>query len=57
VPKGLLFWIIYVVCLVLWLVADFGGVFGGYGRFAGGGVVDFILIGLLGWGIFGAPIQ
>jgi hypothetical protein len=56
-PKGLLFWIIYVVCLVLWLVADFGGVFGGYGHLAGGGVVDFILIGLLGWGVFGAPIQ
>jgi hypothetical protein len=57
-PKGLLFWIIYVVCLVIWLAVDFGGIGGPYvGHLAGGSVIEFILIGLLGWGVFGAPIQ
>ncbi len=48
------FWIIYVVCLV----------FHGYGEMSapnGWGwprsVVFFVLIGLLGWGIFGPPIR
>jgi len=48
------FWLIYVICLV------FGGwmmypnqdrrVFGSWG-------ILFILIGILGWGLFGSPIQ
>ncbi len=48
------FWIIYVVCLV----------FHGYGEMSapnGWGwprsIVFFVLIGLLGWGIFGPPIR
>ena len=55
-PKGLLFWVIWVVCLVIWLGA-LGGFAGPYGHYIGGGAVDFILFGLLGWGIFGPPIQ
>ncbi len=47
---GLLFWILYIV----------GFVFQGY-RLTMAWVLDnlywFIMIGLLGWGIFGAPIK
>ena len=55
-PKGLLFWVIYIVCLVLWLGASFG-MGGAYGHLAGGGVIEFILFGILGWATFGPPIQ
>jgi len=49
------FWIIYVIiCLMS----------GGYGfstdldrRWLGGGFVLLVLVGLLGWGIFGPPIK
>lgn len=48
------FWLIYVVALVFggWLIwpGQDRRVFGSYG-------VMFILIGILGWGIFGSPIQ
>jgi hypothetical protein len=55
-PKGLLFWVIWVICVVIWLGALNG--FGGqYGHLVGGGVVEFVLFALLGWGIFGPPIQ
>lgn len=52
---GIWFWIIYVLCVLfgfwaLWPAA------GGYHVLAFPGVV-FVLIGLLGWGIFGPPIQ
>ena len=56
-PKGLLFWVIWVVCVVIWLGATVGGLGGPYCHLAGGGVIEFILFGLLGWGVFGAPIQ
>ena len=55
-PKGLLFWVIYIICLVLWLGASFG-MGGVYGHLAGGGIIEFILFGLLGWATFGPPIQ
>ena len=52
---GIWFWIIYVLCAV------FGGYFGftagGDRRYLGGGLIVFILIGLLGWGIFGSPLK
>lgn len=52
---GLWFWIIYVMIFLL-------GGFWGYRdeRFRpwlGPGVVVYILIGLLGWGVFGPPIR
>lgn len=55
-PKGLLFWVIWVICLVVWLGANFGGLGGTYGHLTGGGVIEFILFGLLGWATFGPPI-
>lgn len=47
------FWIIYVICAI------FGGftLWGADRRFFGGGLVIFILIGLLGWGMFGPPLK
>lgn len=52
---GIWFWIIYVIV----------GIFGfGWGfsneadrRWLGGSFVIFILVGLLGWGVFGPPIH
>lgn len=50
---GIWFWIIFVIC------ALFGGwsLRGQPPHFWGGGLVLFILIGLLGWGVFGPPIR
>lgn len=54
---GIWFWVLYVVSILL-------GGFGGWGvpeanrrYYWGGGIVVFVLIGLLGWGIFGAPLR
>jgi len=51
---GIWFWIIYVICGLL------GGFFGwqtGSRTWLWPGVIVYLLIGLLGWGIFGAPIK
>lgn len=55
--KGLLFWVIWIICLLAWLGVNFGGLGGNLGHYAGGGVIEFILFGLLGWQVFGPPIQ
>jgi hypothetical protein len=55
--RGLLFWVIWVVCVLVWLGVNFGAVGGGLGRYAGGGVIEFILFGLLGWQVFGPVIR
>lgn len=48
------FWIIYIIILIC---GSFFGFSSGLDRrWLGGGVVVIILIGLLGWGIFGPPI-
>ena len=47
--RGLLFWVIWVICVLIWAGVNFGGFGGGYGRMAGGGVIEFILFGLFGW--------
>jgi hypothetical protein len=51
---GIWFWILYVISLVFsgWAVGFTGGP-----RVWGGSLVLFILIGLLGWRVFGAPLQ
>lgn len=53
-PKGLLFWIIWILCLL-----GFIGIFFGFERYAvaGSGAIVLILTGLLGWSVFGPPIQ
>lgn len=50
---GIWFWIIYVIC------ALFGGWLGinGDRRWFAGGIIIFILVGLLGWSQFGPPIK
>lgn len=52
---GIWFWIIYVI------VGLFGGIWGFRSvedrRWLGGGLIIYILIGLLGWGVFGAPLR
>ncbi len=56
--KGLLFWILMLFWLVVglwgfWPVGGAGIAFGAIGW----GLVLFLLIGLLGWKVFGAPLQ
>ena len=55
--RGLLFWVIWVICVLVWAGVNFGGFGGAYGRMTGGGVIEFILFGLLGWQVFGPVIK
>lgn len=50
---SLLFWVLYIVSLVfsLWTAAP------NYKAWAGGSLIHFILIGILGWAVFGAAIK
>lgn len=52
---GIWFWIIYVILVLL------GGFFGYRDErvrpFFGGMLIIYVLIGLLGWGVFGPPIR
>lgn len=56
--KSLLFWILMLLWLVvgLWGFWPANGAVVGYG-IAGWGLVLFVLVGLLGWKVFGAPLQ
>lgn len=56
-PIGILFWVLYVVCLIF-------GMFIGYTpgqpytyRNWGGSLMVFILIGILGWAVFGSVVK
>lgn len=51
---GIWFWLVYVICVI------FGGVINypfSDRRLAGTSLIVLILIGLLGWGVFGPPIR
>ena len=53
--KGLLFWLIFIVCLLFGGFWCFhGDAYRGYGVPMG---IDFILIGLLGWGVYGPAVK
>lgn len=52
---GLAFWILMLIWLVFGL-AWHGGYVGAYGP-VGGTVLLFVLLALIGWKVFGAPIQ
>ena len=56
--KSLLFWILMLFWLLagVWAVWPVGGAIVAYAPI-GWGLVLFILIGLLGWKVFGAPLQ
>jgi hypothetical protein len=55
---SLLFWVLYILAIVLTLWADWpaGGTPAGF-RPLGGRVIQFILIGILGWAQFGAAVH
>lgn len=56
-PKEVLFWVVYLICLVF-------GMWSGYVpgqpytyRGWGGTLAVFVLIGILGWAVFGTPVK
>lgn len=54
-PKGMLFWVIFIL-VILSMLAPL--LFDGGRWFSiGGSVAELILIGLLGWQVFGKPVQ
>lgn len=52
-PLGLAFWIIYLICLIFSIWSRYPG---GY-VMVGGGLAEFLLIGILGYHAFGSPIH
>ena len=56
--RGLLFWVIWVICVLIWAGVHFGGIGGPLvASAAGGGVIEFVLFGLLGWQVFGPVVH
>ena len=56
--KGLLFWVIWVICILVWAGVNFGGMGGQMAvHMSGGGIIEFILFGLLGWAVFGPVVR
>jgi hypothetical protein len=54
---GLLFWILMLIWLVFgWFYNSSPDRFGAYG-WAGNSLLLFVLLGILGWGVFGAPVH
>ncbi len=51
-PAAIWFWIIYVICVIFGIWSEWP-----IGRPFGGRVAVFVLLGLLGWGVFGPPIR
>ncbi len=55
--KGLAFWILMLLWLVVWGVGSWGGpYYSHYGLYANG-LLLFVLLGLLGWAVFGAAVR
>jgi tellurite resistance protein TehA-like permease len=52
---GLWFWLIYVICVLFGLWADWPN--DNNYRPLGSRVVVFVLLGLLGWSVFGPPLK
>ena len=50
---ALLFWVLYLVALVFSAYTNRAG----FPNWFGGGLLYFVLIGILGWGVFGAAIH
>jgi hypothetical protein len=56
---GLLFWILMLICVVFGVWVNWpagGGAAVAYGP-VGGTVLLLVLVGLLGWKVFGAPLR
>lgn len=54
---GLAFWVLMLLWLVFGLWSAWPGIAGGQWQPAGGTLLLFILLLLLGWATFGAPIR
>lgn len=52
---GLAFWIIMLVLLVFGIALHMGLVAGAWA--GANNLIEYVLFGLLGWGIFGAPLR
>lgn len=50
---SILFWVLYIVALALGIYQNRTT----FPAYAGGGLIQFILIGVLGWAVFGAAIH
>lgn len=55
-PAGIWFWLIYVICVLFGVWAEWPNDPNGFRPF-GGRVIVFVLLGLLGWGVFGSPLK
>ncbi len=57
-PKGVLFWVVYLICLIFSMYCYWPDTSAG-GRWqpVGGSLAIFVMLGLLGWAVFGAPVQ
>ena len=56
-PKEVLFWVVYLICLIFGMWAGYvPGQPYGY-RNWGGSLALFVLIGILGWAVFGTPVK
>lgn len=55
--RGLLFWILMILWLILGLYLNREAIGAGSYGIAGGNLLLFILFALLGWQVFGSPIQ
>ena len=56
-PLGILFWVIYLLSLVVGLWGYYEPAPSPWFRRAGGYVVLWILVGILGWSVFGPAIK
>jgi hypothetical protein len=54
-PKGMVFWLIFIVCLLFGGWWCFG--YGDHRAYAPEYFVTFVLIGILGWGIYGPAVK
>jgi hypothetical protein len=55
--RGLIFWILMLLVLVLWLWNGMSTFRSGSYGILGGNLVEFILFGLLGWNVFGPAVK
>jgi len=56
-PIGILFWVLMIFWLLFGLYWNRGDLRSGNYGVAGGNLVLFVLLGLLGWKEFGPPLQ
>lgn len=56
-PAGLWFWLIYVICVLFGMWSEWPSPPNTNYRPLGGRLVVFVLLGLLGWAVFGSPLK